>query len=77
VPIPIGYHESGKYFLYNHLHFDLLVVPSLNDTERFNVVSFSVRPLSIDHEEMDKQDSLLSAKAKAGSPEDIAVYLRH
>ena len=51
-PIPLGLKDTeGNYFVYNHLHF------SVQTTEidgGFNIVGFSVQPMSIDHTEMDR-----------------------
>jgi hypothetical protein len=47
----------------------------VKETSAYNIISFTVKPLSIDHHEMEKQDSLLESKAQAGSPHDIAQYL--
>jgi len=75
-PIPLGYRDKeGSYFIFNHLHFDLQVLPAVKETSAYNIVSFTVKPLSIDHHEMEKQDSMLASKAQAGSPNDIAQYL--
>lgn len=78
VPVPVGFKQlDGGFCVYNHLHFDLQVAPSSEDATRVNIVSFAVKPLSIDHQELDRQDSLLAAKAKSGNLDDIAAYLEH
>ena len=47
--IPIGELENGKYLIYNHLQFHIL----LNDIgdNKYNVVGFNILPISIKHNE--------------------------
>ena len=45
--IPLGYHENGDFYIYNHYQFHILL--NKNEDDRFNVVGFNIMPISIKH----------------------------
>jgi len=45
--IPLGYHENGDFYIYNHYQFYILL--NKNEDDRFNVVGFNIMPISIKH----------------------------
>ncbi len=64
-PIPLGLKDTeGNYFVYNHLHFS---VQTTDIDGGFNIVGFSVQPMSIDHTEMDRQQNALASKIASAS----------
>lgn len=53
-PVPLGYYNETSNFtvLYNHLHLEVQVTDALSNG--YNIVGFSVEPMSIDHRQLDK-----------------------
>lgn len=76
MPIPLGVKDNeGNYYVYNHLHFS---VQTIDIDDGFNIVGFSVQPMSINHTEMERQENLLASKiANAASIQDIAAFLQN
>ena len=54
--IPLGYHENGVFYIYNHYQFHILL--NKIDEDRYNVVGFNILPMSIKH----KQEEAVCAK---------------
>ena len=45
--VPLGEYKDGKYLLYNHLQFHILL--NKVDDDKYNVVGFNILPMSIKH----------------------------
>ena len=45
--IPLGKKQRDKYFIYNHLHFNILI--NKISEKKFNIVGLSILPMSIKH----------------------------
>ena len=45
--IPFGYQKNDKFYIYNHLHFNILL--NKKKDEKFEVVGFNILPMSIKH----------------------------
>lgn len=60
--IPLGFiGQDENLYIFNHLHFRIQTAPSFNG---WNIVSFAVEPISIDHDQMEKQTKQLDNKIK-------------
>jgi hypothetical protein len=59
-PIPLGFKDGeGHYYVFNHLHFEVQTSGCKN---QHNIAAFAVKPMSIDHLEMERQEKALAGK---------------
>lgn len=76
--IPLGFIGLDEnLYIYNHLHFRIKTVPSFNGG--WNIVGFAVEPVSVNHDQMEKQTKQLENKIKQNlaTPEEWSSFLQN